>query len=395
MKVGIVVPHIFMQDTLLADVIFSPGPLAIDLVNGLAEQGADVTLFSPGVITSKAHNITADLSYFEHELTLRGDTYLDLLKKHPLTFITLARQVQGELIAKAYSMANNDELDIVHIYTNEEDTALPFASLCQKPVVFTHHDPFNFLINYRSLFPKYPTLNWISLSNSQRSNMPDSTNWLATIYHGLPLDRFAPNYNPVADYIAYFGRIIEPKGVHLAIAAVKQYNKQNPSKRLKLKIAGKHYAGKTKNSYWEDVIKPEIDSDVIQYRGFIKNNEDKQDFLGNAKALMVASTFDEPFGMVMIEALACATPVIGLRSGAIPEVIENNITGKLVRKTTMLLDDKNILDQRVITANLAQALVEITDIDRNECRRSFEQRFTLKRMCQKHIDAYKKLLQNN
>src|SRR5690348_15966568 len=108
LKIGLVVPHIFLHKDILPHVIFSPGRLAIRLAEGLQDLGAEVTLFSPGPVDTSVKTITADLSYFERELAGRGDTYLDLLKKHPFTFITLARQVQAEVIAKAYAMANAD-----------------------------------------------------------------------------------------------------------------------------------------------------------------------------------------------------------------------------------------------------------------------------------------------
>ncbi|PID30537.1 hypothetical protein CR973_01855, partial [Candidatus Saccharibacteria bacterium] len=134
--------------------------------------------------------------------------------------MTLARQVQSELIADVFKRANDDEFDLVHIYTNEEEIALPFAALCRKPVVFTHHDPFNFLVKYKNNFPKYKGLRWLSLSHAQRHGMPKDTNWIGNIYHGLDAAGLAPVDAPTNDYIAYMGRIIEPKGVHLAIAAV-------------------------------------------------------------------------------------------------------------------------------------------------------------------------------
>ncbi|MEO5950220.1 MAG: hypothetical protein ABIQ04_02120, partial [Candidatus Saccharimonadales bacterium] len=140
-RVGLVVPHIFIHRDILPEVIFSPGKLALNLANTLSEYDIEVTLFTPGKADTHVRNVTADLRPFEQELSGRGDTYIELLKKHPFTFISLARQVQSEIIALAYDMANRDELDIVHIYTNEEDIALPFAKLCHKPVVFTHHDP--------------------------------------------------------------------------------------------------------------------------------------------------------------------------------------------------------------------------------------------------------------
>jgi glycosyltransferase involved in cell wall biosynthesis len=374
MKIGIVVPHIFMHRSILPQVIFSPAELALDLANELQKhKNVEVTLFTPGPVDTPVRNITADLSYFEHELAGRGDTYIDLLKKHPVTFITLARQVQAEIIAAAFAMANCGDLDIVHIYTNEEDIALPFAALCNKPVVFTHHDPFNFLVKYKNVFPKYKQLNWISISNAQRKGMPKDTNWIGTVYHGIQKDLFTPNYSPSGEYIAYLGRIIEPKGVHLAIEATKQYNTAHGT-HLKLKIAGKHYAG-DKDTYWQKHIKPQIDSDTIEYVGFIKSVAEKQHFLGNAKALIIPSTFEEPFGMVMIEALACGTPIIGSDSGAIPEVIRPGTTGILVRKN----------DE---TYTLADAIADIDTVDRHACRADFEARFTATRMGREHLNVY-------
>lgn len=386
MRVGLVVPHIFMQDMLLPHVIFSPAPLALSLAEGLQGHGVKVTLFSPGPVTTSVRNITADLSYFEQELAVRGDTYLDLLKKHPLTFITLARQVQSELIAYAYAMANAGELDVVHIYTNEEDTALPFARLCRKPVVFTHHDPFNFSVKYKNIFPKYAGLNWISMSYAQRAGMPAHTNWAGNIYHGLTDSRLQPVAHPTNDYVAYLGRIIQPKGLHLAIAAVQHYNDQT-SRPLKLKFAGKHYAGHHKDAYWQTRILPFLNDPNIEYVGFV-GPEGKREFLGNARSLIVPSLFDEPFGMVSIEALACGTPVIGLDSGALPEVIKDSVTGYVVPKAT--LSDK-ALDEVTTSNRLAAAIERAATLSRADCRHDYEHHFTAERMYTEYLAIYKKL----
>ena len=379
LRVALVVPHIFFHQDILPDVIFSPGDLAIELANGLGDYDIDVTLFSPGPIKCNVNNITADLSYFERELAGRGDTFIDLLRKHPAIFVSLARQVQSEIIAKAYAAANNDDFDIVHIYTNEEDIALPFSKLCSKPVVFTHHDPFSFLIKYKNVFPKYTDLNWVSMSYAQRSEMPTNTNWVANIYHGLGKNLFKPTLKPKSNYVVYIGRIIKSKGVDLAISAVKQYNKTADSP-MKLKIAGKHYANESNDSYWQEFIQPQLDEN-IEYVGFIKDNNEKNEFLANAKALIIPSTFNEPFGMVMIEALACGTPIVGLNSGAIPEII-NDKNGILVTKST---------DRQIIVDRLCSAINNIDSINRKTCRQDFERRFTLDQMIGQHSDLYKKL----
>ena len=382
MRIGLVVPHIFLHRDILPQVIFSPGELAIDLADGLTGLGAEVTLFSPGPVDTKAQNITADLTLFEKELAARGDGYLDLLKKHPLTFVSLARQVQAELIAKAYALANQGELDLVHIYTNEEDIALPFAQFCTKPVVFTHHDPFSFLVKYKAVFPKYKDRNWISMSLAQRKEMPKDTNWVGNVYHGLAPDAFQPVPKPSNDYIAYLGRIIEPKGTHLAIAAVQQYNQQHPEQPLRLKLAGKHYADHGKDTYWNEQILPHLDGKTIEYVGFIHDEAEKNAFLGNAQALLVPSTFQEPFGMVLIEALASGTPVIGLDSGAIGEVITDGGSGFVVSKAEA--DDMTV-------SNLVAALQKLPTLDRANCRPAFEARFTLQHMCQEHLGIYQRL----
>lgn len=376
-----------MHREILPHVIFSPAKLALDLAEGLAAEGQDVTLFSPGPVDTSVLNINADLSLFEQELAGRGDTYAELLKKHPFTFITLARQMQSELIAKAYAIANSGDLDIVHIYTNEEDTALPFAELCNKPVVFTHHDPFNFLVKYKNLFPKYKHLNWISMSYAQREGMPKDTNWVGNVYHGISEPALTPVVQPSNDYVAYLGRIIQPKGVHLAIAAVRKYNEEHPDVPLKLKIAGKHYAGHKKDTYWQEQVEPHVDGEVIQYVGFIDTPEAKREFLGNAKVLIVPSLFAEPFGLVSIEAMACGTPIIGLNSGAIPEVIDDKVTGFIVQKVV----SENIVDEPATVHAIVRNLERIDTISRKACRQEYEQRFTVDEMIAGHLNVYRQL----
>jgi len=379
-RVALVVPHIFLHRDILPNVIFSPGKLALELAEGMHGHKVQVRLYSPGPIDTTVPSVQADMSYFENELSLRGDSYIDLLKKHPFTFVSLARQVQSEIIAAAYKDANAGKFDIVHIYTNEEDVAMPFSYLCNKPVVFTHHDPFNFLIKYKNNFPKYSDLNWLSLSFAQRSGMPSNTNWVGNIYHGADPTAFKPVAKPTDDYIAYLGRIVKPKGVHLAIKAIRQYNK-TAAIPIKLKIAGKHYADEGNDTYWKDQIEPELD-DFIEYVGFIKDNATKSEFLANARGLIIPSIFDEPFGMVMIEALASGTPLLGLDSGAIPEIIT---------KSNGIIVKKQINESDTIIA-LAKAINKLSSINRHTCRQDFETRFSIERMCQEHINLYQKLI---
>jgi len=398
MRIGLVVPHIFMSDTILPKVIFAPGELSINLANHLQSKGEDVYLFTPSKVTTTANNITADMSFFENELKLRNCSYLDLLMKHPLIFISLARQVQGELIANAYTMANNNQLDIIHVYTNEEDIAITFAQLCHKPVVFTHHDPFNYYVRYRNVFPKYKNLNWVLLSYAQRVMMPKDTNWVANVYHGLDMTKYKPNYQNNSKYIVFIGRLIEPKAVHLAIKATIIYNQNHPKSKLKLIIAGKYYSEKNIPKYWLTKVKPLIDNKYIKYIGIIRNIAAKNKLLGEAKVLIIPSVFEEPFGMVMIESLACATPVIGLDSGSIPEIINDQVTGLIVKKIFNKSARSNNKNQKpslneTKTANaIARAIDQIDTINRHDCRKIFEERFSSERMCNEYVSVYSKLI---
>jgi glycosyltransferase involved in cell wall biosynthesis len=382
MKIALVAPHMFMHESLMHKTIFAPGALVLDLATGLTKLGVDVTLFSPKLTLDGVKTINADLSLFDEELRLRGYGYLELLQKHPFVFATLGRQVQNELISKAYGMANQGEFDLVHIYMNEEESALAFANLCQKPVIFTHHEPFNYLTKYRSSFPKYKDLNWLSISYSQRRSMPEDTNFVENIYHGIAKDKFKPNFNPKADYFLFFGRIIEPKGVHLAIQAAKKAG-------VKLKIAGKHYAEFGKDSYWETQIKPNINNQDVEYLGFISDLEEKQGLIGNAKAMLMPSIWDEPFGLVMLESMACGTPVIGLDSGAIPELIKDNQAGLIVHKkyTDQILDIDKTID------GLVKAINSVGELKRSDVREYFEENFTLENMAKNHYNVYQKLIQ--
>lgn len=381
MRLAILIPHMFMHDEVIDNVIFAPGRLGVDLANGLAKLGHEVTLFTPGYTLDGVRNIHPDLTLFEEELKVRGDTYTELLKKHPLIFITLARQVQAELISSCFAQANAGNFDLVHVYTNEEELALIFAQFCRVPVLFTHHEPFNFLTRYRSIFPKYKDKNWVSISLSQQKSMPSDTNFVGNIYHGIESNRFDANLTSIHDYFAYFGRIIEPKGVHIAIAAAK-------SAGVSLKIAGKHYTGFGNDRYWTDVIEPQIDGKQIQYLGFLSDDTQKQKFLGEAKALLVPSTWEEPFGMVMIEALACGTPIIALESGAIPEIINDGETGFLVPRFE---NSESRLDEVKIIEFFTQKMRVINTISRTKCREVFELRFTLGRMCREHELLYNAL----
>lgn len=382
LRIALLCPHMFMQKDILPNVIFSPGELAISLANGLVDYGHEVTIFSPGPVESKANNMYENVSLIEVELKQREYGYQELLKKHPLLFISMARQVQSNLIAKAFHMANKNLFDIVHVYMNEEEIALAFSELCNVPVVFTHHDPFNYLAKYRSNLPLHKNKNWISISNAQQEKMPEDTNWIATIHHGLNPAEFAYSMENLQDYLLFIGRIIKPKGLHLAIKAVQEFNQRNNT-HLTLKIAGKHYSSKEKNNYWKNEIEPFLNTGLIEFIGFLSDKKEKNDIYKNALATIMPSTWDEPFGMVAIESLASGTPIIGFKKGALPEIIDDSCG--------LLVNYEKDNDARNIE-RLCAAISSIKTIKRKNCRAHFESNFTTNHMIQNHVKAYSTLL---
>jgi glycosyltransferase involved in cell wall biosynthesis len=210
---------------------------------------------------------------------------------------------------------------------------------------------------YRT-FPEMPV---VSISDAQRTPLP-WLNWKGTVHHGLPKDSFQAFERP-GKYLAFLGRTSPEKGLDRAIAVAKAAG-------IPLKIAAK--IDRVDREHFETCIQPLLDDPLIEFIGEIGYAE-KNDFLGNASALLFPIAWPEPFGLVMIEAMACGTPVIAFRHGSVAEVIREGVNGFIV----------NNLAQAV------QAVGRIDEIDRAGCRRIFERSFTAARMAQDYLRIYK------
>ena len=217
------------------------------------------------------------------------------------------------------------------------------------------------------LQPLYRTFNDIpvvSISKAQRLPLP-WINWQATVYHGLPLDRFTLAQGR-GGYLAFLGRICPEKGVEDAIAIAKRSG-------MRLRIAAKVDPADVK--YFERMVKPLLDHPLIEFVGEIGRAQ-KNSFLGNASALLFPVQWPEPFGLVMIEAMACGTPVIAYPRGSVPEIVEDGMTGVVVHSITEAV------------AVLRRGL----KIDRNRCRRRFEERFNVVQMATRYEEIYQQLM---
>jgi glycosyltransferase involved in cell wall biosynthesis len=204
----------------------------------------------------------------------------------------------------------------------------------------------------------------VSISNNQRRPLPQA-NWCGTVYHGLPIDLYRAGTGR-GGYLAFVGRISPEKGLDRAIEIAKRAG-------MKLKIAAK--LSKVDTDYFNANIKGLLDHPLIEYIGEI-GEEDKQDFIGNARALLFPINWEEPFGLVMIESMACGTPVLAWRNGSVPEVINENKSGFMVTSLNEAVERLNAIDT----------------IDRAGCRAVFEERFSSNRMALDYVELYSRLV---
>jgi glycosyltransferase involved in cell wall biosynthesis len=214
---------------------------------------------------------------------------------------------------------------------------------------------------------EYPEAPLVSISDDQRRPIPDA-NWQATIYHGLPRDLHTYRERP-GEYLAFLGRMSPEKRVDRAIEIARQAG-------MRLKIAAKIYP--EERAYFQQTVEPLLEGSRpwVEFIGEVGGRE-KDEFLGNARALLFPIDWPEPFGLVMIEAMACGTPVIVWRNGAAPEVVTDGVTGFIVESVE----------------EAARAVGRVSSLSRRGCRQMFEERFDAARMSRDYIEVYRRLAQ--
>jgi glycosyltransferase involved in cell wall biosynthesis len=212
----------------------------------------------------------------------------------------------------------------------------------------------------------FPDLPLTAISNDQRHYLPH-TNWVGTVHHGLPGDLLPFQAKASGGYLAFLGRISPEKGPDRAIEIAARTG-------MRLKIAAK--VDRADQIYWEEKIRPMVQANAnVEFIGEI-NEHDKARFLGEAAALLFPIDWPEPFGLVMIEAMACGTPIIAFRRGSVPELVEHGTSGFVV----------DTVDEAVA------AVRQIADLDRRNVRAMFERRFTVERMGRDYLKVYRKLI---
>jgi glycosyltransferase involved in cell wall biosynthesis len=253
-----------------------------------------------------------------------------------------------------------DNFDLIHFHIDY--LHFPFSRQEQVPHLTTLHGRLD-LPDLVPLYRHFRDMPVVSISDAQRKPLPWA-NWQGTVHHGLPRDSFSLG-SGAGGYLAFLGRTSPEKGLDQAIEIAK-------CSGMPLKIAAK--IDRVDVQYFENVIKPLLDHPLIEFIGEIGNAE-KNAFLGDAAALLFPINWREPFGLVMIEAMACGTPVIAYPRGSVPEVIQEGVTGFIVPDLQ----------------SAVEAVKRIGEIDRKKCRWNFEQDFTAEGMAQNYLNIYQRL----
>jgi glycosyltransferase involved in cell wall biosynthesis len=251
-----------------------------------------------------------------------------------------------------------EHFDVIHFHIDW--VHLPLLQRLRVPYLTTMHGRLD-LPHIRLVARSFPDALFVSISDNQRQPVP-GLNWLATVHHGLPPAMFEPSATPDG-YLAFLGRIVPEKGPETAI-------RLSRASGLPLKIGAKV----EQKRYFKERIEPFVDGKHIQFIGEV-GERDKESFLQKAAALLFPIDWPEPFGLVMIEAMACGTPTIAFSRGSVPEIIEDGVSGFIVRNE----------------AEALSAIARLPELDRGGVRRAFERRFTARRMAEAYVNVYRNL----
>ncbi|MBV8696697.1 glycosyltransferase family 4 protein [Bradyrhizobium sp.] len=308
------------------------------LIDELVRLGHDVTLFASGDSRTRG------------ELHAAWPRALRLGKPRA--------DPSAALTALLEAMARRaGEFDVIHAHIDW--LHLPLLSRLDVPFLTTLHGRLD-LHGLPDLVRDFPAAPFVSISDSQRLPLRGAR-WLGTVYHGLPADMFRPSDEP-GSYLAFLGRLTADKGPEQAIRIAR-------AAAMPLQIAAK--IPRADSGYFRERLQPEIDGKQVRLVGEV-DDAGKQGFLAGAAALLFPIDWPEPFGLVMIEAMACGTPVIAYRSGSVPEVIDDGVTGFVVESE----------EQAVC------AIKRLRELDRRKVRERFEQRFSSARMAEDYVRHY-------
>jgi glycosyltransferase involved in cell wall biosynthesis len=308
--------------------------------------------------------LTEELVELGHEVTLFAsedsitNAVLEACSPRALRLNTSDRDpmlAYAAMLARVAGMA--DQVDVIHCHLDW--VHIPLLSQLGVPFLTTLHGRLD-LPELAETVEYFGNASFVSISDAQRAPV-SGIDWLGTVPHGLPENLFKP-YEEPESYLAFLGRITRDKGPDTAVRLAKAAG-------LPLKIAAK--VDRADRNYFEDKVRPLVDGREVEFVGEIAEGQ-KNDFLGKAVALLFPIDWPEPFGLVMIEAMACGTPVIAFRRGSVPEIVEDGVTG-------FVIDGED---------QAPAALSRLRTLDRRRIRAAFERRFTARRMAKDYLRIY-------
>jgi glycosyltransferase involved in cell wall biosynthesis len=328
--------------------------IVANLTDALVAGGHDVTLFAPGDSqTSAKLKPTVESSLWHAEPPLS-----DL---NPFWSMTLDTVLQ-----------HLDDFDVIHSHLDY--WGFPLSRHARIPVVTTLHGRLD-LRELQPLYKHFDDVPLVSISNSQREPV-SCANFVKTIYHGINLNEFSLR-REAGGYLAFLGRIAPEKGLDTAIKVAQRANwPLRIAARKPLRHGGDANVRADRRHFEQDV-KPLLNRERVRFVGEV-DGADKNEFLRNAAALLFPIRWPEPFGLVMIEAMACGTPVIAFRQGSVPEIVDDGVTGFICDSEDEMID----------------AIGRVTEIDRARCREIAEQRFSTDRMAADYVRLYESLCGN-
>ena len=313
------------------------------LTEELVQMGHDVTLFASGDSLTSANLVPCA------PMALRLDKQVHDTIPHYMLMLDRVRQ-----------LAHN--FDILHFHVDFFPFPL-FRSIARRTVTTLHGR--QDLPDLPSFYTAFHEMPLVSISNAQRLPLP-KVNFAATIFHGLPLELHRPTFDPRGGYLAFLGRISPEKGPERAIHIARAMG-------IPLKIAAK--VDIVDEAYFRECVAPLLSGPGVEFIGEI-NERQKSQFLGEALALLFPIDWPEPFGLTMIEAMACGAPTLAFRRGSVPEIIDDGVTGVIV----------DGMEQA------AAALPRVLGLDRRAIRRRFEERFSAALMAKNYVNLYRSLL---
>lgn len=370
--------------------IFAPRDLSIDLANGLVKRGHEVYFFTTPDIMTTAHLIGGDKDLLEKDYVhaMLGNTQSERLEWGYRS--VLKHNFETDLTMRCYQMVKKEGFDIIHSY--HERMAHFFDEMTGIPTVYTLHDPLpESELNLKYwLLQKFSHHNYVSISNAFRVHPTLHLNFVDTVYHGIRTPQGEASERG-GTYLAFMARLIAEKGIEDAIETATQVH-------VPLKVASSKAKENTSDdAYFNTTIAPLVKKNDVQFTGFMDVGG-KQKFFANAIALLFPIHWEEPFGMVMIEAMACGTPVIAYNRGSVAEIVKDGVTGFIINEMPnvecQIINGKQLQIQKTGIEGLVEAVKRIGEIDRAACRRHVEENFTVEKMVEGYEKVYQKVFRD-